>query len=173
MNSMHASAAVTAALATLLVALIGCSAGSTESVAGMPSAGGQAASNNPPSRSSADGLVEWVAQLVGSEHDPGKATPGPVSFQDTEHYATIYNAESTTSFTALSEVVRDVTVQPSSAATVIYRDATTPTLPNNLDRSLWEKAGSPRLQPGRTGSVSFPSNQYSLLPDSLGLTYAG
>jgi hypothetical protein len=169
---MRASAAATAALATLLVSLIGCSAGSTESATVKPSADGQAASSYQPSGSSARGLVESVARLVGSEHDPGQITSGPVSFQDTEYSATIFNAGSTTTFTAFAEVVRDVTVQPSSAATIVYQDATTPTLLNGLDRTLWEKAGSPRLQPSRTGIMNFPSGHYSLLPESTGLTYA-
>jgi hypothetical protein len=95
-----------------------------------------------------------------------------VSFKDAGYSADIFNVGSTTSFTAFSEVVRDVTVQPSSAATVVYRDATTPTLLNDWERTRWEKAGSPQLKPDRTGIMSFPSNQYSLIPESAGLPYA-
>ena len=169
---MRASAAAAAALATLLTSLIGCSAGPTEPAVVKPSADGHAASGHQPSGSSAGGLVESVARLLGPGHDARQVTSGPVSFEDTEYFATIFNAGSTTTFTAFAEVVRDVTVQPSSAATVTYRDATTPTLLSDQDRTLWEKAGSPRLQPSRTGIMNFPSNHYSLLPQSTGLTYA-
>jgi hypothetical protein len=146
--------------------------------AATPSSAGRSPTPQPSSHeewkfSSARALAELIA---GRAVGPGRAEngpAGPVQFRDIEYYADVWAPRTTHAFTAFATVARDITVQPSSAATVNVFGDKPPAFQAAGERERWEAAGRPALEypPSSGEQFSVPAGSYSFLPQGGLLTY--
>jgi hypothetical protein len=136
------------------VVLAGCGAGTTPV---------------PRTYDSARALIESVAGHSGTGSGPG----APVHYRDTGFGALVYNPGTPNAFTAYVTATRDVTVQPSSAASVRVISAGTPEFGTATDRAHWQAAGRPALDSGLAAGqvMADPVGQFSFLPQVKALTY--
>lgn len=126
----------------------------------------------PVDLGSGPGLARSIAARIDSaptHHPPGT----PLRFRETEYSALVYNPGTVHAFTAFATLDRDVTVQPSSAASVRTTPAGLPVLTTAEQRAAWQAAGRPELTdaPADGQTTSFPPNGFSFMSQGTPLTY--
>lgn len=97
----------------------------------------------------------------------------PVRYRTIEYTAEVSNAGLPGSYTAFVLIVRRMTIEPSSSATIdVFPDGSA-TFATPVDRERWKAAGSPSLAPAPRGGqvLSLPAGQFSFIPQGTTLTY--
>ena len=121
--------------------------------------------------SSAKALANSIADRVMPGSRPGNAPGAPVRYQDIDYSAAVGNAGTPGGFTAFVTRSRTVTVNPSSAASVIMTEPRPLTFTTPSDRERWVASGSPALVPALNETLLSPPGQFSFVMQGTPMTY--
>jgi hypothetical protein len=155
------------AIAALTVIAVGAAIAGCSSTAAVPVDAGPAGTTTAQQLATTLADRAWPAS--GTAPSPGT----PLRIRTLEYSSVVGNAGAPGAFTAFVVVWRTLSVQPSSAASVVTTGAGDPRFAIAKDRANWVAAGSPALGQG-TGTIqesSLPAGQFSFLPQGAPLTY--
>jgi hypothetical protein len=144
-----------AGITVLSVSLAGCGSGATRHF------------------DSAPDLVGSIAGRAGSAGGARGLPGAPVRYRETGYGPAVYDPGGPNAFAVFATSTREITVQPSSAATVRVVKAGRPKFTTRTDQAHWRAAGSPALDSGpAAGQVTaIPAGQFSFVPQVNVLTY--
>lgn len=126
----------------------------------------------PVNLQSAEKLAESMAGRTALPAISG-ASGAPIRYRTVEYTADVSNAGLPGSYTSFVLIVRRMTVEPSSAASIdVFPDGPA-TFATPEDRERWKAAGRPSLAPAPRGGqvLSLRAGQFSFIPQGTTLTY--